>query len=468
MARFRLPCRRDSEPLWRSGPAGDRLGGTASKKRGTKIHLTHASRKVRRSVQLLSPSRVDTGLGPVQLCILWAGLVIFLGLLSNQFMICSMQLNSIILHIGNQPISLLDLLIFAALGLLLLTVILAWRAQTGRKLERQQSQQRTADMEYRLAELSGVLQNFSAQAQSQQIHLQRTLDERLDLVGQRVGHGLSEQAQRTTASLSQLHERMAVIDAAQNNLQALSAEMVSLKDILSNKQTRGAFGQGRMEAIIADGLQTRAYSFQATLSNGMRPDCLISLPDSKLKLVIDAKFPLEAYNAIREAGDEAMRKIAETRLKSDVLKHVKDIAEKYQITGETHETAIMFVPSESIYAELNEKFEDVVQKAHRHRVILASPNVLMLLVQTMQAIVKDAAMREQAHVIQAEVIKLLEDVTRMKDRFGSLRKHFEQANGDLDQLNISTDRITKRALKIESMDVEEVRETARPRLISSS
>jgi DNA recombination protein RmuC len=419
-------------------------------------------------VQLLSPSRVDTGLGPVQLCILWAGLVIFLGLLSNQFMICSMQLNSIILHIGNQPTSLLDLLIFAALGLLLLTVILAWRAQTGRKLERQQSQQRTADMEYRLAELSGVLQNFSAQAQSQQIHLQRTLDERLDLVGQRVGHGLSEQAQRTTASLSQLHERMAVIDAAQNNLQALSAEMVSLKDILSNKQTRGAFGQGRMEAIIADGLQTRAYSFQATLSNGMRPDCLISLPDSKLKLVIDAKFPLEAYNAIREAGDEAMRKIAETRLKSDVLKHVKDIAEKYQITGETHETAIMFVPSESIYAELNEKFEDVVQKAHRHRVILASPNVLMLLVQTMQAIVKDAAMREQAHVIQAEVIKLLEDVTRMKDRFGSLRKHFEQANGDLDQLNISTDRITKRALKIESMDVEEVRETARPRLISSS
>jgi DNA recombination protein RmuC len=419
-------------------------------------------------VQLLSPSRVDTGLGPVQLCILWAGLVIFLGLLSNQFMICSMQLNSIILHIGNQPISLLDLLIFAALGLLLLTVILAWRAQTGRKLERQQSQQRTADMEYRLAELSGVLQNFSAQAQSQQIHLQRTLDERLDLVGQRVGHGLSEQAQRTTASLSQLHERMAVIDAAQNNLQALSAEMVSLKDILSNKQTRGAFGQGRMEAIIADGLQTRAYSFQATLSNGMRPDCLISLPDSKLKLVIDAKFPLEAYNAIREAGDEAMRKIAETRLKSDVLKHVKDIAEKYQITGETHETAIMFVPSESIYAELNEKFEDVVQKAHRHRVILASPNVLMLLVQTMQAIVKDAAMREQAHVIQAEVIKLLEDVTRMKDRFGSLRKHFEQANGDLDQLNISTDRITKRALKIESMDVEEVKETARPRLISSS
>jgi DNA recombination protein RmuC len=366
-----------------------------------------------------------------------------------------MQLETIILQIGNQLISLLDVLIFATLTLLLLTVILAWRAQTGRKLERMTNQRRAADMEYRLAELSGVLQNFSAQAQSQQIHLQRSLDERLDQVGQRVGVGLTEQSQRTAASLSQLHERLAVIDTAQNNLTALSSEMLSLKDILSNKQTRGAFGQGRMEAIIADGLHSRAYSFQATLTNGTRPDCLISLPDSRLKLVIDAKFPLEAYNAMREAGDEALRKIAETRLKSDVLKHVKDIAEKYQISGETHETAIMFVPSESVYAELNEKFEDVVQKAHRQRIILASPNVLMLLVQTMQAIVKDAAMREQAHVIQAEVIKLLDDVTRMKDRVGDLKRHFEMAGSDLDKLGISTDRISKRAMKIESIDVSE-------------
>jgi DNA recombination protein RmuC len=405
---------------------------------------------------------------------IWAGLDHFtMGRRANQFMFRSMRFDTIVFQLGNQPISVLDVLIFAAMLLLFLTVILAWRAQAGRKLERLENQQRTSDMEYRLAELSGVLQNFSAQAQSQQVHLQRTLDERLDQVGQRVGFGLNEQSQRTAQSLSQLHERLAVIDAAQNNLTALSGEMLSLKDILSNKQTRGAFGQGRMEAIIADGLHSRAYTFQATLSNGTRPDCLISLPDSRLKLVIDAKFPLEAYNAMRDATDEGLRKIAETRLKNDVLKHVKDIADKYQISGETHDTAIMFVPSESVYAELNEKFEDVVQKAHRQRIILASPNVLMLLVQTMQAIVKDAAMREQAHVIQAEVIKLLEDVTRMKDRFGSLRKHFEQATGDLDQLNVSTDKITKRALKIESMDVEEkvnpeIAATVRPRLINSN
>ena len=373
---------------------------------------------------------------------------------TNRFMICSMSFEPTLFYIGQHPVGLFAFIIAVAVSglfLLLVAVILAWRAQSGRKA----AQLRASDMEYRLAELSGVLQNFSAQAQGQQMNLQRTLDERLDQVSQRVGYGLNEQTQRTAQSLSQLHERLAVIDAAQSNMVALSGEMMSLKDILSNKQTRGAFGQGRMEAIITDGLHAKAYAFQATLSNGTRPDCLISLPDSRLKLVIDSKFPLESYNAMREAADETLRKSAETRLKSDVMKHAKDIAEKYLVHGETHETAIMFVPSESIYAELNEKFEDVVQKMHRMRIILASPNVLMLLVQTMQAIVKDAAMREQAHVIQGEVVKLLEDVTRMKDRVGDLKRHFEMANTDLDKLGISTDRITKRAMKIESMDVAE-------------
>lgn len=364
-----------------------------------------------------------------------------------------MSLEPTLFYIGKHVVGLFEFIIaVAAMGifLLLVAVILAWRAQSGRKA----AQLKASEMEYRLAELSGVLQNFSAQAQGQQMNLQRTLDERLDQVSQRVGYGLNEQTQRTAHSLSQLHERLAVIDAAQSNMMALSGEMMTLKDILSNKQTRGAFGQGRMEAIITDGLHSKAYAFQATLSNGTRPDCLISLPDSRLKLVIDSKFPLESYNAMREAGDDVSHKAAENRLKSDVLKHVKDIAEKYLIHGETHETAIMFVPSESIYAELNEKFEDVVQKAHRMRIILASPNVLMLLVQTMQAIVKDAAMREQAHVIQGEVVKLLDDVGRMKDRVGDLKRHFEMANTDLDKLGISTDRIAKRAMKIESMDVE--------------
>jgi DNA recombination protein RmuC len=305
------------------------------------------------------------------------------------------------------------------------------------------------------------------------VHLQRTLDERLDAVGQRVGMGLHEQAERTAQSLGQLNERLAVIDAAQKNITSLSTEMVSLKDILNNKQSRGAFGQGRMEAIIKDGLHASSFEFQATLSNGTRPDCVIILPDSSLRLVIDAKFPLESYSAIKSALDDGTRKAAEVRLRGDMAKHVKDISEKYLLSGETHETAIMFVPSESIYAEIHEGYDDIVQKAHRSRVILASPNVLMLLVQTMQAIFKDVTMRDQAQIIKAEVGKLMEDVGRLKERASDLRRHFDMANTDLEKLGASTDKIIKRGTRIESLDLEETPkgealEAPRPRLVNSN
>lgn len=385
-----------------------------------------------------------------------------------------MTLDSPVLIIGQRSISLLEMIsavVVLALVLLAMAVWFAWRGTHGRIAEQTKANQRTADLELRLAELTGSLQSFAAQAQGNTVHLQRTLDERLDMVSQRVGSGLTEQTERTALSLGQLNERLAVIDAAQRNITSLSSEMISLKDILSNKQARGAFGQGRMEAIIRDGLHAKAFAFQGTLTNGMRPDCLISLPDSNLRLVIDAKFPLEAHSALLAAKNETDRKSAEARLRADMAKHVKDIAEKYLISGETHETAILFVPSESIYADLHERFEDVVQKAHRQRIILASPNVLMLLIQTMQAIFKDVAMRDQAHVIKAEVGKLMEDVGRLKDRALDLRRHFEMANGDLEKLGVSADRITKRGVKIESMDLEEPDaklEAPRPRLINTA
>ncbi len=383
-----------------------------------------------------------------------------------------MDLSSPVFILAGRAIPLAELLLAlagVALLLLLLAVILAFRAQASRRAERMEALRRTAEMDCRMAELSGALQGFAAQSQSHQIHLQRVIDERMDMVRARVGQGLSEQAEKTTLSLGQLNERLAVIDAAQKNLATLSGEMISLKDILNNKQSRGAFGQGRMEAIIRDNLPTRSFAFQAALSNGTRPDCLISLPDSAVKLVIDAKFPLEAYTAFREAADDLARKAAEQRLKGDVLRHVKDIAEKYLLSGETHETAIMFVPSESVYAELHERFDDVVQKAHRARVILASPNVLMLLVQTMQAIVKDVAMREQAHVIKAEVVRLLDDVERLKERASDLRRHFDMANVDLEKLTTSAERIGKRGVKIGSLDVEPetlLADGQRPRLVT--
>ncbi len=383
-----------------------------------------------------------------------------------------MQFDQIIFHIGRQPVAVLDLLIAGAvLGLLLLAAaaIFAWRSQAQRRRETIEASRRASELEYRLAEMAGHLRSFAEQSQGSQAHLTRTLDERLDKVSRRLGLGLNDQTERTGLALTKLNERLAVIDAAQKNLTALSSEMISLKDILNNKQARGAYGQGRMEAIIRDGLPANAYSFQATLSNNTRPDCLIKLPDSDLRLVIDAKFPLEAFNALKQASGEAPIRAAQTRLRADVLRHVKDISDKYLIAGETHETAIMFVPSESVHADLHEHFEDVVQKAHRGRVIIASPNVLMLLIQTLQAIIKDAAMREQAGLIKVEVSRLLEDVGRLKERVGDLQKHFGAAAIDVEKLGVSADKIVKRAVRIESLDLEEapaiVVSEIRPKLV---
>ncbi len=382
-----------------------------------------------------------------------------------------MQPDRIILRLGDTPFTLFDILLIAGglgLVLLIMTLVIAWRLYSQRGRETLDAARRATDLEYRLAEVAGSLRSFADQSQGAQAQLARSLDERLDQVSHRVGEGLTHQAERTSQSLSQLHQRLAVIDAAQQNLTSLSSEMITLKDILSNKQARGAYGQGRMEAIIRDGLHARAYSFQATLSNKMRPDCLITLPESKLGLVIDAKFPLEAFNLLRDAKGEAEVRTAEVQLRGDVMRHVKAIGEKYLISGETHETAIMFVPAESIYADLHEKFEDVVQKAHRARVIIASPNVLMLLVQTMQAIVRDSAMREQSQLIKVEVTKLLEDVGRLRDRVGDLQRHFGQANDDLEKLSVSAGKITSRGLKIESLELDQAPvEAARPRLVST-
>ncbi len=369
-----------------------------------------------------------------------------------------MDFYDIVLTIGQREISLLETVIAAGLfALILLATILAvvWRASGRRHEDVTNAQRRAGELENRLAELAGQLKNFSETTASRETQLARNLDERLDKVSHRLGAGLTDNAERTTKSLRHLYERLAVIDTAQQKITSLSDEMLSLKDILSNKQTRGAYGQARMESIIRDGLHASAYRFQGTLSNNNRPDCLIRLPENDQEVVIDSKFPLEAFNALKAAQDEPATIAAERRLRKDVLYHVKDIARKYLIAGETHETAIMFVPSESIYADLHEHFEDVIQKAHRQRVIIASPNILMLLVQTMQAIFKDARMREQASLIQKEVVVLLEDVGRLQTRLGKLQSHFQAANKDVDDLVISTGKITSRGQKIERMDLSD-------------
>lgn len=339
-----------------------------------------------------------------------------------------------------------------ALVLLVAAVILAWRAASGGGQQSIDAMRRAAELETKLAEMSGQLRGLAEHSASTQAHLAQTLDTRLDQVSQRLGAGLSESSQRTTQSLQKLNERLAVIDTAQANLTNLSSEMLTLRDILANKQSRGAYGQARMEAIIRDGLHSTAYSFQTTLSNGTRPDCLIRLPENDISVVVDAKFPLEGFNALKQAEPDEDLKPYQQRFRADVLKHIKDISEKYLLKGETHETAIMFVPSESIYADLHENFEDIIQRAHRQHVIIASPNVLMLLVQTMQAVFKDARMREQAVVIQTEVVRLMEDIGRMHDRVLDLQRHFGQAGKDIEKIVISSDKITRRGAKIEQVE----------------
>ena len=338
-------------------------------------------------------------------------------------------------------------LLLAIAGLL----IYAYR---GQRSDTEDAARKTADLEMRLADLTGRLTTISESAAGRDAHLARTLDHRLDQISLRMGQNAQEQTKRTSESLRQVYERLAVIDSAQKNITELSTQVVGLQDILANKQSRGAFGQGRMEAIIADGLPRSAYSFQFTLSNNTRPDCVINLPNTDSVVVIDAKFPLEAFNALRDAQHDAAATAAAQQLRGDVSKHIKDISGKYLIPGETQDTAIMFVPSESIYADLHETFEDLVQKAYRARVVIVSPNMLMLAIQTMQAIFKDAQMREQAGVIKVEVANMMQDVHRLRDRVLNLQKHFGQVGQDIDQILISSDKLSKRGLKIEQLEFE--------------
>jgi DNA recombination protein RmuC len=292
-----------------------------------------------------------------------------------------------------------------------------------------------------------ILGRFQQTIESQAA-LQKILGERIDALNQRLGESLKESSEKTAATLGGIGERLTVIDQAQKNIAALSGQVVSLQEILSDKQARGAFGQERMEAIIADQMAPDQYDFQFTLSNGKRPDCVIRIPNVPGVIVVDSKFPLEAFETLRGLGSDEERKQATARLKADVQKHVKDIAEKYLIPGEVQTPAIMFVPSESIYAELYTAFGDVVQQARRAQVVIMSPHVLMLAINTIQTLMRNAKMREQAYEIQKEVGALLQDVKRLGDRVGDLRKHFDSTNKDIALIETSIKGIERHADRI--------------------
>lgn len=347
------------------------------------------------------------------------------------------------------------------LGLLLVTLVAAlWRSSRARTVAAAEAVERAREAEAQMAalaraqaEMQGRLGAVAEVFGARQAELTQSIGQRLDAMTGRIGQTMTEQTKSTHESLAKLQERLAVIDSAQTNIQSLAGQVVQLQAILSNKQTRGAFGQSRMEAIVADGLPHGGYEFQATLSNNNRPDCLIRMPNDAPSLVIDAKFPLESWNAIRDAGNEADTARAAQLFRRDIEVHIRAISEKYLITGETQDTAFMFVPSESIFAEIHENFEAVVQKAHRARVVIVSPSLLMLSIQVVQAILKDARMREQAHLIQGEVVRLMEDVSRLDDRVRKLQAHFGQASRDIDDILVSSSKVVKRGQKIEALEL---------------
>ena len=314
------------------------------------------------------------------------------------------------------------------------------------------AEQRLADLNARIQAMGELL----AKAQSQ---LQQTVHERLDAVSARLGESMQNQAKHTSDHLQQLHARLAVIDSAQKNITDLASQVTTLQQVLGNKQSRGAFGQGQMEAIISDRLPKDCYQFQATLSNRARPDCCIYLPGSPA-LVIDAKFPLEAVTAFRDAQSDEEKKAAAARVRQDVSKHIADIADKYLIPGETQDMALMFVPSESIYCDLYDGFDDIFQRAYRAKVTIVSPSLLMLAIQVIQQIRKDARMREAADKILAEVALLVGDVQRLKDRVDNLDKHFGQANKDIEQIVTSAEKILNRGERIGAVEFGDAQPSA--------
>jgi DNA recombination protein RmuC len=359
----------------------------------------------------------------------------------------------------------------AAFLVLLALLALLWRGRDSARNATErlaESQMELAGRLSQFAESQLVAQSSLAERmQAQERLLLRTLDERLNQVSQRVTETLHKQAVDTANTMGDLKERLAVIGKAQENITKLSADVISLQEVLSNKQARGAFGETQLADQVRNALPPSAYAFQATLSNGSRADCLLTLPNPPGCIVIDSKFPLESYHALRNAREDRDRIEARRNFAADVLRHVNDIASKYIIPGETADSALMFLPSEAVYAELYAELPEVVEKSHRARVYIVSPTTLMATLHTIRAVLRDAQMREQAGLIQKEVAAMGDDVSRLDTRVAKLQQHFGQAEEDLRQIRISTEKVQKRAVKIQELDLDEVEAPDLPKLATA-
>ena len=295
-----------------------------------------------------------------------------------------------------------------------------------------------------ISELKGAVSQLSS-----------TIEERLGNFGSTIGNTLTQQTQNTQNSLKEMHERLAVIDRAQENINSLSNQVNDLQNILSNKQLRGAFGEVQLENIVKDALPQNAYQFQYTLMSNSRVDCIVKMPEPPGPICIDSKFPLEDYKKFTGSTNDQEKKDNLKLFHNAVQKHIRDISEKYILPGETADSAIMFLPSESIYSEINIRFPKLVNESRNKKVYMAGPDNLMLLLHTVRAILRDATMSQTAGKIQIEVDKLGNDLNLLADRIFKLDKHFDLARRDLDEIKISHRKIENRGNVITSIDVNE-------------
>ena len=367
------------------------------------------------------------------------------------------------IQFGDYVLGPVELIGLGALALVILLLILTIRAagRSARVTEPLAQQmgtlgQRVEALSAGQQQLSGGLTHVAEAQAAAQSNLLQHMEKRLQQVNHQMTENLQGSARRTAQSLGELQERLKTIDKAQENITKLSGDVLSLQDILSNKQTRGAFGEIQLNDIVGKALPSDSYSLQHTLSNGKRADCLIHLPNPPGPIVIDSKFPLEPYEALRRAETQGQLNEAARALRTAVRGHIKAISEKYILEGETADGALMFLPSEAVYAELHANFSELVREGFAARVWIVSPTTCMATLNTMRAILKDARMREQAGAIRRELGLLYADVERLGTRVENLDRHFGQAAKDISEIKISADKAGRRARRLDNFDFEEL------------
>lgn len=347
-------------------------------------------------------------------------------------------------------------LLLAAIAILC-AVILTWAVmRRGQVSESAELQTHLAEMRAEQSRLQGRLSQFAEDSERRDANFAQTLDTRLANVTDRVGQSLEQAQTRSHENLSKLNERLGLIDQAQTNIKALASEVSGLQSVLSNKQARGAFGEKQMQDLIRTFLPPRAFSFQHTLSNNTRVDALIHMPEGHGDVAVDSKFPMESWRRLVESENTFEADSASRNFRSDMLKHIRDISQKYLIPEETYELALLFLPSDAIFAELHSRYGEVVDKGFSQRVVIVSPTTFMATLHTMQAVMNDAEIQKNAALIKREVATMAEDVGRLGERVEKLQKHFNQAHQDIGDIQISAGKITKRAAKIGKVEFEPV------------